>query len=427
MGNFIKFIIVCVILFFVGGMIYTCVSDSSYQFKRENKKEEKEIAAIEKVENQRRAGLKNLMPPLELANNITVVVIDPMENPSTFDGAINTAIQKNYEEKLKKKEEYLTKAEKYKKEAARETDPEKKKRYEGYYDDNMGYYKDADISKLTIAQGRSEINKWVSGRTTVLSQTQGISVVDRSKIDIILREHKFQNTSWTDNSTNVAELGKALNANYLVFLYPKISSSYYSGFSVNGEIEFLNVNSMKKVSFYANNINEWNLFMLGSEISKEDLYGTWFYNGIKKTDTAYTEETIQYITPFIPGKVLQDIGAKAEKKFKSPLKKGSELVFGDTVLVNDEDAKMTFKSELREYFSTCKAKYEKYTKTFSDSKYENKGYVSTYKVGNLIVRKQDTVYINGFTYLYGDQLGIYLGTDGKNGTGHAYFMMFTKE
>ncbi|MBR2316485.1 MAG: hypothetical protein IKA37_00790, partial [Spirochaetales bacterium] len=51
--------------------------------------------------------------------------------------------------------------------------------------------------------------------TNEIAGTGKVTVVDRSKIDKIKKEHEFQNSDWSNNE-KVAKLGNVLNANAVI-------------------------------------------------------------------------------------------------------------------------------------------------------------------------------------------------------------------
>ena len=80
-----------------------------------------------------------------------------------------------------------------------------------------------------------------------VDEITGVSFLDRSKISQIEKEHKFQLGDWSNNK-KTAEVGKALNANILLFLdkftYVDASSGQY-----RFEAKFVDVNTMQSSSF----------------------------------------------------------------------------------------------------------------------------------------------------------------------------------
>lgn len=75
----------------------------------------------------------------------------------------------------------------------------------------------------------------------------GVSFLDRSKIEQIEREHKFQLGDWSNN-TKTAEVGKALNANILLFL-DKFGFVDSGKGGYHFEAKFVDINTMQSASF----------------------------------------------------------------------------------------------------------------------------------------------------------------------------------
>ena len=101
--------------------------------------------------------------------------------------------------------------------------------------------KDNSVERLTILESCiTDFQNSVDSKT-------GVSFLDRSKISQIEKEHKFQLGDWS-NDKKTAEVGKALNANILLFLDK-------FGFIDNGsgeyrfEAKFVDVNTMQSASY----------------------------------------------------------------------------------------------------------------------------------------------------------------------------------
>lgn len=73
----------------------------------------------------------------------------------------------------------------------------------------------------------------------VLSMRTDLRVIDRSRVETAMEEQAFQQSDWSDNS-KTAEIGKALNADYIVFIV--IYEQFYG-------IEFMDVNTFQKTTF----------------------------------------------------------------------------------------------------------------------------------------------------------------------------------
>ena len=86
--------------------------------------------------------------------------------------------------------------------------------------------------------------------TDFISKTDektGVSFLDRSKIEQIEKEHKFQLGDWSDSKKTV-EMGKALNANILLFL-DKFGFIGTGSGEYRFEAKFVDINTMQSASY----------------------------------------------------------------------------------------------------------------------------------------------------------------------------------
>lgn len=101
--------------------------------------------------------------------------------------------------------------------------------------------KDNSVERLTI------LESCITDFQNSIDSKTGVSFLDRSKISQIEKEHKFQLGDWSNNK-KTAEVGKALNANILLFLDK-------FGFIDNGsgeyrfEAKFVDINTMQSTSY----------------------------------------------------------------------------------------------------------------------------------------------------------------------------------
>lgn len=73
----------------------------------------------------------------------------------------------------------------------------------------------------------------------ILTQRKDLRVIDRSKVESILKEQAFQQSDWSDSNKS-AEMGHALNASLVIFV------DYYESFYV---VSFLDINTFEKTTF----------------------------------------------------------------------------------------------------------------------------------------------------------------------------------
>ena len=101
--------------------------------------------------------------------------------------------------------------------------------------------KDNSVERLAI------LESCITDFQNSVDTKTGVSFLDRSKISQIEKEHKFQLGDWSNNK-KTAEVGKALNANILLFLDK-------FGFIDNGsgeyrfEAKFVDINTMQSTSY----------------------------------------------------------------------------------------------------------------------------------------------------------------------------------
>ena len=101
--------------------------------------------------------------------------------------------------------------------------------------------KDNSVERLTI------LESCITDFQNSIDSKTGVSFLDRSKISQIEKEHKFQLGDWSNNK-KTAEVGKALNANIVLFLDK-------FGFIDNGsgeyrfEAKFVDINTMQSTSY----------------------------------------------------------------------------------------------------------------------------------------------------------------------------------
>ena len=102
----------------------------------------------------------------------------------------------------------------------------------------FGSEKDNSAERLAVLEG------CITDFTHKVDELTGVSFLDRSKIAQIEKEHKFQLGDWS-NDKKTAEVGKALNANIMLFFdkFAYIDSDY------RFEAKFVDINTMQSASF----------------------------------------------------------------------------------------------------------------------------------------------------------------------------------
>lgn len=114
-----------------------------------------------------------------------------------------------------------------------------------------------DTSKF-IAENRTEkkdksrerhilLEEAISKFENYIDEKPGFSFIDRSKIAQIEKEHKFQLSDWS-NDKKTAEIGRALNANVLLFL-DKFNYLDMNGGEYRFEAKIVDINTMQTISY----------------------------------------------------------------------------------------------------------------------------------------------------------------------------------
>lgn len=96
----------------------------------------------------------------------------------------------------------------------------------------------------------AEIEKFFSEIEEQISEKNDVTLIDRNRIDEVLKQHDFEMSLWSDDE-KVAEVGKALNANMLIFLessafFPLANAYNGRDFLRSINVEFFNINTFAK-------------------------------------------------------------------------------------------------------------------------------------------------------------------------------------
>lgn len=116
-----------------------------------------------------------------------------------------------------------------------------------------------------------------------------IKIADRNAISEVMKEHKFQESDLSSDE-KTAELGKFLNANYILKL--KIGK-YETVFT------FMNVNTLEKITFecYSSEFKNEDISKLYVKDS-EIINGTWYFDCLQTGKIKNNK--YKKITPFMP-------------------------------------------------------------------------------------------------------------------------------
>ena len=101
--------------------------------------------------------------------------------------------------------------------------------------------KDHSVERLIL------LEEAISKFENYIDDMTGFSFIDRSKIAQIEKEHKFQLSDWS-NDTKTAEIGRALNANVLLFL-DKFNFLDQNGGEYRFEAKFVDINTMQTTTY----------------------------------------------------------------------------------------------------------------------------------------------------------------------------------
>lgn len=276
-----------------------------------------------------------------------------------------------------------------------------------------------------------------------LSQTNGIRLVDRDKTEAILAEHQFQNASLWNSNENIAEVGKMLNVQYLVFINSVVGSN-----SIKSQFEFVNVSTFQKITLQPSNYyNEFSKQDIDNVInsayqdeqkaySVDILDGTWLCNGIKSNGVKYTSEKRAYLTPFSSAYSLVDI-SKPPKKFSNKDLTNAKLeISGDYAYLtrgkgNKTEFDFSYAPENSHIFGPRRNKYDE-----GDSNYIIVSFTDFFNGRCQLKQKMTDNYIgvvtligenlddsiSGNAYKQGNVFAINIGSEKEK----EYFLVFTK-
>ena len=266
-------------------------------------------------------------------------------------------------------------------------------------------------SESKSKKARQEIAK----AETKISQTGAFRMVNRqmieSEMEAIATEYQFSMSEFSDGE-NMVELGKALNAELVVavdlYAFPTI------------KLSFMNISTLQKFTTTTKDKIDNTIKLVVESLkiphSSDDLEGTWFYDGMKMSSIKYNINSSELITPFATQYPTTPCPKKVIRNY---LKSDSQL--SKTTIMGDE-------FELEFASNEKLASNLIYSPSDSMIRYKNGKTYSTFKAGTIRAR-----FANGFelsnapVFIKDNRLGILVGTSKSDGTGTAYFMMFTHE
>ena len=118
----------------------------------------------------------------------------------------------------------------------------------------------------------------------------GVVFVDRSNMELVMKEHKFQLSDWSDEK-KTAEVGRVLNAEGAV-TFTLTGISIGNNVNTNVAMEILNINTMQKTTTESSE-DVVSLFTVSDKIPKRIKF-----DDIMQSAVEYTRESLTYVTPF---------------------------------------------------------------------------------------------------------------------------------
>ena len=406
------------------------------------------------IQQKHLAEIERLLTPLsdsEFGNKTVACAI--VSIPSKLE------MQREYEKVRKAKPQLSDYAHRYTPATGRELDAFDKKRKRGneHFEEQYTKMTEAERNERRRKDYNRDLNSWekepaenteylfknIDIQIAKFSNTKGIRVVDRNKMDAILAEHSFQSSSAWASEKNIAEVGKALNAQYLVYVKPVIGT----GSTNNINFECINVTTFQKIVLSNGTFNfreeEIQNLIDSAFIDASKTYltniieGTWFCKGVMSNGYAYTEKTEPYLSPFSSGYSL-DVVEKIPKKYMLNLANAKLSVNGNlaTISKGGSETECVFSyvpadSKIyggkRSWEDTGDANYTVICfDNFWAGRIEPENSLTDCSIGEItIIPETGEFSITGKAYKKGSTMAIHLGSDGKRKRQH-YYLVFTK-
>ncbi len=116
-------------------------------------------------------------------------------------------------------------------------------------------YEKKDGKKLTLTVGEweaecnNQLNRFLKKVNETYKDTFALKVVDRSKLEEVMKEHQFQLSDWSDEN-KTAQVGKILNAHYILTCKSgPVTSNEYGINIYDIYLDFLDINTMEKIQY----------------------------------------------------------------------------------------------------------------------------------------------------------------------------------
>lgn len=272
------------------------------------------------------------------------------------------------------------------------------------------------VAEVTALRGDSNegLETLTAKIVQVLSARPDLRIVDRTKMDDVMAEIAFQQSDWAEE-TAAATVGNAIAADMRVVLTASGADSI--------KVDFLDVNTLQTVTAVvtASSVESLSSLSLeafdaagGSKSKDFSLNGTWYCNGVRRSQQSYGSGDLEKITPF--GRLRPE---KAERDEYSDML-GRKLRSLDKMIVQDETL-VTFITEDGDeiYADASFSPKEPFTATSGGKEY------STLLVGKIRIREDGGAkLLEGDVFADDGALAIHFGSQNGDGTGAAYFLMF---
>lgn len=228
-----------------------------------------------------------------------------------------------------------------------------------------------------------------------VDEITGVSFLDRSKISQIEKEHKFQLGDWSNNK-KTAEVGKALNANILLFLdkftYVDAGSGQY-----RFEAKFVDVNTMQSSSFvvaYKNPKKKIVTPEVISQISFRD------FTPISTKNDSFDDE----------------LYLKTQNVIRTVQKKDMKIVSPLGAVTKVQTSEFDVNTPKTEFANASSIKFDGFGELELDLGNETKSYSYTFEANEIFIER------NGYNFYTDGKIGVLtVKTDG----GYEKFTVFT--
>lgn len=228
-----------------------------------------------------------------------------------------------------------------------------------------------------------------------VDELTGVSFLDRSKISQIEKEHKFQLGDWSNNK-KTAEVGKALNANILLFLdkftYVDAGSGQY-----RFEAKFVDVNTMQSSSFvvaYKNPKKKIVTPEVISQISFRD------FTPISTKNDSFDDE----------------LYLKTQNVIRTVQKKDMKIVSPLGAVTKVQTSEFDVNTPKTEFANASSIKFDGFGELELDSGSEKKSYSYTFDANEIFIER------NGYNFYTDGKIGVLtVSTDGD----YEKFTVFT--